>query len=68
MVKQITWPYELIYTQAVLPAVYEDLSSMSFVNAYLEVLATMKDNTKELMLSHLHELMADGEAMGGLWY
>ena len=64
LVKQITWPHELIYTQASLPAVYEDLSPMSFVNGYLEILATVKDDTKELMLSHLQELMADGEAYG----
>ena len=64
VVKQITLPHELIYTQAVLPAVYEDLSPMLFVNGYLEVLATVKDDTKELMLSHLQELMADGEAYG----
>ena len=37
---------------------------MSFVNGYLEVLAMVKDDTKELMLSHIQELMADGEAYG----
>ena len=29
-----------------------------FVNGYLEVLVTVKDDTKELMLSHLYDLMA----------
>ena len=57
-----TWPHELIYTQVGLPAVYEDLSAMLFVNGYLEVLAMVKDDTEELMLSHLQELMANGEA------
>ena len=64
VVKQITWPHELIYTQASIPALYEDLLAMSFVNGYLEVLATVKDDTKQLMLSHLQELMADREAYG----
>ena len=46
LVKQITWPHELIYTQASLPAVYEDLSPMSFVNGYLELLVMVKDDTR----------------------
>ena len=62
VVKQIMWPHEHIYTPAGLPAVYEDLSPMLFVCGYFEVLAMVNDDTKELMLSHLQELMADGEA------
>ena len=45
VVKQITWPRELIYTPAGLPAVYEYLSPMLFVNGYLEVLATVNEDT-----------------------
>ena len=52
----------VIYTQAGFPA--EDLLPMLFVNGYLEVLAMVKDDTKELMLSHLQELMADWETYG----
>ena len=62
--KQITWPHELIYILVGLPVVYKDLSPMLFVNGYLEVLAMLNEDIKWLMLSHLQELMADGEAYG----
>ena len=64
VVKQIMWPHKLIYTPAGLPSVYENLSLMLFVNGYLEVLATVNEDTKGLMLSHLQELMTDEKAYG----
>ena len=62
VMKQITWSHELIYIPATLPAEYEALSPMLFVNGYLEVLAMVNEDIKGLMLYHLQELMADEEA------
>ena len=68
VVNQITWPHELIYMSAGQPAVYEDLSPMMFVNGYLERLVRVDQDMRVHMLSHLQELMADGEAYGWLWF
>ena len=64
VVSQVTWPHELIYSPSGQPAVYETLSTMSFVNGYIEVLNTVSQDTKVHMLSHLQELIVDGETYG----
>ena len=43
---------------------HEDLSSLAFVNGYLSVMALESQNIKARMLTHLQEIMEDGEAYG----
>ena len=43
---------------------YEALSSMSFISGYIDVLITVSQDTKVHILSHLKELIVDGETSG----
>ena len=62
VVHHITWPHEVTYTTSRQPAVYEELSSMAFVNGYLTVMAREPEQVTCKMLLHLQELMEDEEA------
>ena len=59
VVNKITWPHNVLYT-----AVYEEMSSVAFVNSYLAVMAGEMESTKASMLLHLQDLMEDAEAYG----
>ena len=59
VIKQITWPHELMYTAGGQPAIYEELLLPLFVTGYLSILVTVKAGQKEVMLKHLRELMMD---------
>ena len=61
MVNDVTWPHEVIFTSEGKPAIYE-LSSMSFVQGYLTVMDTQRQDLKKHMSSHLQDLMEDAEA------
>ena len=61
---QVTWHHELSYVPSGKHAVYETLSTISFVNGYIEVLNTVNQDTKVHMLSHPQKLMVDGVAYG----
>ena len=43
------------------PVVYEQISSMACVDGYITVMSKELPHMKVLMLSHLQELMEDGE-------
>ena len=43
-------------------AVYEELSSMAFVNGYISVMGMKMDQVKVRMLNHLQEMVEDGGA------
>ena len=45
-------------------AIYEEMSSVLFVNGYLTVMAEELEEVKSHMLRHLQELMADEKAYG----
>ena len=62
VVNQVAWPHKPIYTPSGQPAMYEELSSMASVNGYLAVTALESEQIKGRMLSHLQEIMEDGEA------
>ena len=64
VINQVTWPHELIYTHSDQPAIYDQLSSMAFVNGYLAVMALESDQVKMRMLAHLQEMMEDRETYG----
>ena len=53
VIKQVTWPHELIYMPLGQPAIYEELSAMSFINGCLAVMVVERVQTKQLMLAHL---------------
>ena len=57
-------PHEVIYSPSAQQAIYEQLSSMAFVNSYLTVMFREHPYIKALMLNHLQELMEDGEHYG----
>ena len=64
VVNLITWPHEMIYTHTGQEAVYEELSSMAFVNGYLCAMAMEMEQVMVRMLHDLQEMMEDGEAYG----
>ena len=64
VVKDVSWPHEVIFTSEGKPAGYEELSVISFVQGYLTVINTPKQDIKKQMNSHLQDLMEDGEAYG----
>ena len=64
MVHWVTWPHEVIYSPSAQPTIYDQLSSMSFVDGYLRVLSREPTHIKALMLDHFQELMEDGEHYG----
>ena len=61
MVKNVTWPHELLYTHRGQPIAYQDLSFNLFVTGYWAVMETVKPNLKPVMIKHLKELIADME-------
>ena len=64
VVHQVTWPHEVIYSPSAKPAIYDQLCSMAFVDGYITVMSREPPHIKVLMLSHLQELMEDGEHYG----
>ena len=53
-----------IHRQHSQPCIYEQLSSMAFVNGYLTVMLRETPHIKALMLDYIQELMEDGERYG----
>ena len=53
----------MIYSPSAQLAIYDQLSSMAFVDGYLTVMAREPPHIKYIMLNHLQELMEDSE-----WY
>ena len=66
-VKQVLWPHELVFTPDGQPAVYDSMSCMAFVNAYLAIMAHQKDTLRNKMAIHLQEMIEDGETFGCQW-
>ena len=64
VLKQVTWPHELMYMASGQPAVYENLTIALFVSSYLAVIETIKSAVKPLMAKHLKELKWDAEVYG----
>ena len=64
VVKQITWPHELVYGADGKPAIYEELTLPLFISEYLSVLDTLKSRGESMILKHLKELMVDAELYG----
>ena len=64
VVTDVTWPHGVILTFEGKPAVYEELSTMSFVKRYLTVMDMQKQDIKKYMNFHPQDLMEDGEAYG----
>ena len=64
VVHRVTWLHEVINALSSQPAIYDQLSSIAFVDRYLAVLSREPPHTKALMLDHLQELMEDGEHCG----
>ena len=62
--KKVTWPHEVMFTPKGRPAVYKELSVMTFVRGYLILMDSQPQNIKALMDSHLTDLMENGEAYG----
>ena len=61
---RVTWPDEVIYSPSAQPTIYDQLSSIAFVNGYLTVMFREPPYVKALMLDHLQELMEDSEHYG----
>ena len=59
VVKKVTWPHKVIYTEAGKPVAYEELSIPLFVHGYLIIMRNEKDSVRAKMASHLDELMDD---------
>ena len=66
VVHQVTWPYEVIYSPSAQLAIYDQLSSMAFVDGCITVMSTESPHIKVIMLTHLQELMEDWEHYGWL--
>ena len=65
VVTDVTWPHEVIFTSKGKPAVYEELSSMSFVKGYLTGMDTQSRISRSMhMNSHLQDLMEGGTVYG----
>ena len=65
VVKQITWPHELMYAAGGQPGIYEELILPLFVSGYLAtILDTVKASQKDVMLKHQSALMVDAELYG----
>ena len=64
MVHQDTWPHEVFYSPSAQPAIYDQLSSMAFVDRYITVMSIESPHIKVLMLNHLQELREEGEHYG----
>ena len=64
VVHRITWPHEVIYSLLAQPAIYDQVSSMIFVDWYLTVVSREPSHIKALILDHLQELMEDHEHYG----
>ena len=61
MVRSVTWPHKVVYCDNAQPVVYEHISTMAFCDGYITVISKESSHIKALMLSHLQELMEDGE-------
>ena len=62
LITYVTWPHEVIFTSEGKPAVYDELSAMTFMKGYLTVMDSQKYDIKNYMNSHLQDWMEDGEA------
>ena len=65
VINRITWPHKVLYTCTGEPVVYEELTSIDFVNGSLMVVAGKSESTKPSVLLHLHELVEDAGRGGG---
>ena len=63
-VKQVIWPHQLVFTPDGQPATYQSLFYMAFVNEYLSIMAQQTNIIRNEMVTHLQELMGDGEIFG----
>ena len=63
VVKKVTWPQEVVYSNQGKPAVYEELSFL-FVKGYRITMKGEEGATKDKMAMHLEELMQDSELHG----
>ena len=61
MVRSVMWPHEVVYSPTAQPIVYENISSMAFMDGYITVMSGESLLIKNLMLTHLQELIEDGE-------
>ena len=64
VVKTLTWPHEVLYTPSAQPIVYENISSVAFVDEYITVMGKESSNSRAIMLTCLQELMKDGNRYG----
>ena len=58
----MTWPHRVVYNSEGQIAVYEEMSSILFVNGYLTIKGEKTEEVKGHMLQHLQDLMEDAEA------
>ena len=65
VVHQVTWPHEVIYFPSAQPAISDQHASMAIVDGYITVMSREAPNIKVLILTHLQELMENGNTMDG---
>ena len=63
---QVTYPHEVVYSPSAQPVAYEQISSRAFVNGYITIMSKELPHIKALLLTHLQELMEEGEYYGWL--
>ena len=57
-------PQGPLHPHSAQPIVYEHISSMVFVDGYITVMGKESPRNRAIMLTHLQELMEDGEKYG----
>ena len=57
VVKSVIWPYEVVYTMARKPAVYQDMSLPLFLQGYMIIMKDDEGATKERMATYIDDLM-----------
>ena len=61
IVKTLLWPHKVLYTPISQPIVYKNIPSVAFVDGYITVMGQEPSRIRSIMLTHLQELMEDGE-------
>ena len=63
VIHKVTWPHEVVYTSEGKPASYQELTIPLFVQGFLIVMEIEEGPVKQLMSTHLQDLMSDAQ-----WY